>query len=731
MARLPIPGSDDGTWGDILNTYLSVEHNANGTQKPLPQSTIIDLEDDLASVQTDLAAKYTLPGSGIPKDDLSAAVQASLDNADAGDAVTSVDGQTGDVDLSGTYAEYLAASEGADISAALTAQLAARPVVALPPGRSVFLENVVIPHDTTLVVEGVILTHASGAGEEPLVRTKVVQTTCTATAASQDVVVVDASYARKGAIAAIEAGVRNPNVVGALAGSIDASQTTLILADASLFPASGKLFVEDEIIAWTSKSVNTLNNLTRGALGTVAATHADTTAVNYAGRMYAEIIAVNGSTLTLDEAVPHAMTGAAITLGTHGARVLGGRWKGRRATAGNTKAVLLDGSSGCEVELEEVDECGLTSVFLRRGARGNNVHSFAIRDTGKPAVPSGAAVFLFNGCRANHIHRLAISGDCNVGIYSDTRTSTPDEWDSPSYGNEIDHNVVDLRGSTNPSTGITGAGNIHDNIHDNLIIGANDGIAVQNDSQGVVPYTARNNVVHHNIIVEPLGDGIVFNGATDNTAGDNLVINPGGSVVIDTGLRNIKWNNHNPAVTSGQHRFESLARFVAGWSSDVSVQLADGSLSSPAIRFSAEGNTGFTRSGAGDMRAVVLGNTILRHLATGLQLTSGLKIFSGVNGQSINWCQGSPEGAVTATVGSIALQGDGLPGQTMWRKETGSGNTGWVPAGRHPVVATASLPAAAAAQDGRVLIEDAGAGDRNLVVYAGGQRFRIDGGATF
>ena len=33
MARLPIPGSDNGTWGDILNTYLSVAHNADGTLK--------------------------------------------------------------------------------------------------------------------------------------------------------------------------------------------------------------------------------------------------------------------------------------------------------------------------------------------------------------------------------------------------------------------------------------------------------------------------------------------------------------------------------------------------------------------------------------------------------------------------------------------------------------------------------------------------------------------------
>lgn len=46
-------------------------------------------------------------------------------------------------------------------------------------------------------------------------------------------------------------------------------------------------------------------------------------------------------------------------------------------------------------------------------------------------------------------------------------------------------------------------------------------------------------------------------------------------------------------------------------------------------------------------------------------------------------------------------------------------------------VATASLPAAAAALDGTLLIENAGAGDQNLIVYANGGRYRIDGGASF
>lgn len=31
MPRLPTPGSDDGTWGDILNDFLTTQHNADGT----------------------------------------------------------------------------------------------------------------------------------------------------------------------------------------------------------------------------------------------------------------------------------------------------------------------------------------------------------------------------------------------------------------------------------------------------------------------------------------------------------------------------------------------------------------------------------------------------------------------------------------------------------------------------------------------------------------------------
>lgn len=77
-ARLPIPGSDDGTWGDILNTFLASAHNTDGTLKP-------------GSVQA--AGAYFLPVGGIPATDLSAASQTALSSANT--AVQSVNGKTG------------------------------------------------------------------------------------------------------------------------------------------------------------------------------------------------------------------------------------------------------------------------------------------------------------------------------------------------------------------------------------------------------------------------------------------------------------------------------------------------------------------------------------------------------------------------------------------------------------------------------------------------------------
>ena len=60
MARLPIPGSDNNTWGDVLNDYLGRAHNTDGSAKDATSSFkgVVQLAGDLGG----MAAAPTVPG---------------------------------------------------------------------------------------------------------------------------------------------------------------------------------------------------------------------------------------------------------------------------------------------------------------------------------------------------------------------------------------------------------------------------------------------------------------------------------------------------------------------------------------------------------------------------------------------------------------------------------------------------------------------------------------------
>lgn len=49
MARLPQPGSDKGTWGDILNDFLTQALNADGTLKDISQAKVTGLAATLSA----------------------------------------------------------------------------------------------------------------------------------------------------------------------------------------------------------------------------------------------------------------------------------------------------------------------------------------------------------------------------------------------------------------------------------------------------------------------------------------------------------------------------------------------------------------------------------------------------------------------------------------------------------------------------------------------------------
>jgi hypothetical protein len=104
-SRLPTPGGDANTWGDILNDFLQQSHNGDGTLIPAAVNTaataatpadgsvttakvadgaITNAKLDTATQTTlaQVASAYVKPASGIPETDLASGVQTSLASAD-------------------------------------------------------------------------------------------------------------------------------------------------------------------------------------------------------------------------------------------------------------------------------------------------------------------------------------------------------------------------------------------------------------------------------------------------------------------------------------------------------------------------------------------------------------------------------------------------------------------------------------------------------------------------
>jgi hypothetical protein len=67
-----------------------------------------------------------------------------------------------------------------------------------------------------------------------------------------------------------------------------------------------------------------------------------------------------------------------------------------------------------------------------------------------------------------------------------------------------------------------------------------------------------------------------------------------------------------------------------------------------------------------------------RRLYVGDDIRLSYGSSGGTQVRWIKWGNGSPEGVVTASVGSLYLRFDGGAGSTLYVKESGTGNTGWV-----------------------------------------------------
>jgi parallel beta-helix repeat protein len=64
MSRLPTVGGDDNTWGNILNDFLGVEHNADGSQKPLAPAKITPGNNGEVLTTSSGVPTWAAPGGG-------------------------------------------------------------------------------------------------------------------------------------------------------------------------------------------------------------------------------------------------------------------------------------------------------------------------------------------------------------------------------------------------------------------------------------------------------------------------------------------------------------------------------------------------------------------------------------------------------------------------------------------------------------------------------------------
>lgn len=112
MSRLPVPGSDNGQWGSILNDFLGVSHNADGTLKLQSQITGAEQTSNKGALNgyASLNGSGTVPVSQLPVGTTAVTVAAGNDSRITGALQTSGGAMTGTLTLAANPASALQAA---------------------------------------------------------------------------------------------------------------------------------------------------------------------------------------------------------------------------------------------------------------------------------------------------------------------------------------------------------------------------------------------------------------------------------------------------------------------------------------------------------------------------------------------------------------------------------------------------------------------------------------------
>jgi len=127
-----------------------------------------------------------------------------------------------------------------------------------------------------------------------------------------------------------------------LSSGINASVTSLTMASSTSFSSSGTVQIGSELITYTGNSGGTLSGLTRGALGTTAATHSSGATVTDASNFFAWNAAASGDIVTAPGLWSLDNLGNKLVATINGGESF--EWDSNPITANNTRATIISGA---------------------------------------------------------------------------------------------------------------------------------------------------------------------------------------------------------------------------------------------------------------------------------------------------------------------------------------------------------------------------------------------------
>jgi hypothetical protein len=311
---------------------------------------------------------------------------------------------------------------------------------------------------------------------------------------------------------------------------------------------------------------------------------------------------------------------------------------------GNFTGITIIGSNSglCDIDVWGADGNGGVGVAIN----GNRV---IISNVSSRKHGSHGFEFLAGNCsKFDNVFALSNAGDG----FKVNGTSTPDT-------NGCVFNGMDLRGNTGWGLNIESG---RANTYKGIIAQSNTGGGIRiNDQQNILELYAESN-----------GNTQIELTNNSETQGNILYLLEGG-VTNNSTKRNLIYdiNNVSYRPSSKGMTFEDFSIFKEGiigeylFKHDVTRQLdvvATGSSGNHVIRFTNDqGGYIFNAFFTGSVRA-----------------TDGFKFGNESSAQRIMSGTGSPESVVSADKGSLFLRTDGGAGTTLYVKESGTGNTGWI-----------------------------------------------------